>query len=124
LIWRGIPIDERIAFHPETITVEEILGQENIELRRVLLERMGYEAFVAQSEAEVLDRDMDAGGPRRLLRIPLPDEEPLVCVSVICPSTGRQYVIRVPPDMSTCRQAIAWTAGFDDPDAYRPLMET
>jgi hypothetical protein len=26
--------------------------------------------------------------------------------------------------MKTCRQAVAWTAGFDDPDDYRPLVET
>jgi hypothetical protein len=52
------------------------------------------------------------------------DDEDLVCVSVICPSTGRQYVIRVPPTVTTCHQAIAWVAGFDDPDQYRPVAES
>jgi hypothetical protein len=51
-------------------------------------------------------------------------DEDLLCVSVICPSTARQYVIRVPPTMLTCRQAVAWVAGFDNPDDYRPLIET
>ena len=46
-------------------------------------------------------------------------DEDLVCVSVICPSTGRQYIIRAPPTMSDCRQAVAWIAEFDDPDDYR-----
>jgi len=122
--WRGVPIDARIAFQPDTITVEEILAQPNAESRRVLLERMGYEAFIARAAAVVLDRDRDPGGERRLLRVPLPEDEDLVCIAVNCPSTGRQYIIRVPPTMRTCRQAAAWIAGYDNPDDYRPLAET
>jgi hypothetical protein len=124
LRWLGVPVDQRIAFHPETITVNEILDEVNMERRRVLLGRMGYDAFLTQAEAKVLDRDRDPGGERRLLRLPLPGEEDLVCVAVSCPSTGRHYMIRVPPTMKSCHQAVAWIAGFDDPAAYRPFVET
>lgn len=124
LRWRGVPVDQRIAFQPETITVTELLAERNVERRRVLLERMGYERFIEHASAEVLDRDLDPGGQRRLLKIPLPEDEDLVCVSVICPSTNRQYVLRVPPTMRTCRQAVAWIAGYDNPDDYQPVMET
>jgi hypothetical protein len=72
----------------------------------------------------VLDRDQDAGGPRRLLRVDVAGDEPLVCVSVICPSTRRQFMLRVPPTMTSCRHAVAWTAGFDNPDDYQPMVET
>jgi hypothetical protein len=68
--------------------------------------------------------DTDAGGKRELLALPLPKDEPMVCVSVQCPSTGRRYLLRVPPGIQTCRQAVAWTAGFDEPDAYQPQRET
>jgi hypothetical protein len=47
-----------------------------------------------------------------------------MCVCVVCPSTGRQYVLRVPPTMRSCRQAAAWIAGYDNPADYRPLAET
>ena len=124
LRWRGIPIDARIAFRPETITATEILATTNAERRRVLLERKGYEAFMAEAQAQTLDTDRDPGGERRLLRVPLSGDEDLVCVSVFCPSTGRQYIIRVPPRTRTCRQASAWIAGFDDADDYRPIAET
>lgn len=124
LRWRGIPIDARIAFRPETITATEILATANAERRRVLLERKGYEAFMAEAHAQTLDTDRDPGGERRLLRVPLSGDEDLVCVSVFCPSTGRQYIIRVPPRTRTCHQAAAWIAGFDDADDYRPLAET
>lgn len=124
LRWRGVFIDRRIAFQPETITASHVLGTRNMELRRVLMERMGYEKFIEQSQAAVLDKDTDPGGQRRLLSVPIALDEPLVCLAVRCPSTGREYMLRVPPTSRTCRQAAAWIAGFDDADAYRPLQET
>ena len=89
-----------------------------------LLERYGLERFLSDAAAEVLDEDRDSGGERKLLRVPMEGGEDLVCVLVICPSTSRRYILRVPPSMRTCRQAVAWTAGFEDPDDYRPLVET
>jgi hypothetical protein len=122
--WQGVPIDERLWLRPESITVPEILSEQNVERRRVLLDRFGYRRFMEQALAEVIDKDSDAGGERQLLRVPLKDDEPLVTLSCFCPSTGRQYFLRVPPETGTCRQAAAWIAGFDDPDQYRPLIET
>jgi hypothetical protein len=122
--WQGVPIDERIWFRPESITVDEILTEENVERRRVLLDRFGYSRFMEEAKAELLDKDNDAGGERQLLRVPLTDDEPLVTLSCFCPSTRRQYFLRVPPETETCHQAAAWIAGFDDPDQYHPLIET
>ncbi|GEM47497.1 DUF6745 domain-containing protein [Deinococcus cellulosilyticus] len=124
LRWKGVPIEPRIAFDPASITGQEILETDNAELRRVKLERMGYENFLAEVDAQILDQDQDAGGPRKLLKVPLPDDEDLVALWVICPSTDRNYVIRVPPKMKTAHQAAAWIAGFDDPKLYQPVMET
>jgi len=122
--WGRVLIDQRIAFHPETLTADEIVAERNAERRRVMLERFGFDRFMREAAAEVIDQDQDAGGLRQLLRVPLEDDEDMVCVSVRCPSTGRHYIIRVPPGMQTCRQAVAWTAGFDNPDDYDPLVET
>lgn len=124
LRWRGVPIDERIAFEPDTITVREVLDEPNVERRRVLLERMGYAAFLSNADAHVIHRDEDPGGEQRLLRVRQPNDEDLVCLAVYCPSTGRQYIIRVPPSMRTCHQAAAWIAGFDNVDDYQPIAET
>ncbi len=124
LRWRGVPIDERIAFEPATITVRDVLDEPNVERRRVLLERMGYAAFLSHEDAQVIHRDEDPGGERRLLRVRQPNDEDLVCLAVYCPSTGRQYILRVPPSTRTCRQAAAWIAGFDNVDDYQPIAET
>ncbi len=124
LRWRGVLVDERVVFQPETITVDEVLGERNVEVRRVMMECMGYDRFLAEARATVLDQDRDPGGARRLLRVPIPRDEDLVCLAVTCPSTGRDYMLRVPPTMRSCRQAAAWIAGFDDADAFAPLAET
>lgn len=124
LRWRGVAVDERIAFRPEELTAKEALKEQNAELRRVMIERMGYLRFAEEAGAKTVDEDTDPGGCRQLLRINLDEDEPLVGLSCSCPSTGRQYFLRVPPNMKTCRQAAAWMAGFDKPDLYRPLIET
>jgi hypothetical protein len=124
LRWAGVSVDRRIAFHPETIKVDEILGESNAERRRVLLDRYGYGRFIKDARAEILDRDTDPGGERQLLRVKLDGDEDLVAFSCFCPSTGRQYIIRVPPATPSCHHAAAWIAGFDDPKNYHPVIET
>jgi hypothetical protein len=124
LRWNGVIVNEQIACHPETITAQQVLAERNAERRRVLLERLGYERFMEEAQAQVLYQDRDAGGERCLLRVPLQNDEPLVCLEVRCPSTGRQYLIRVPPTMNECHQAAAWIAGFDNPADYRPILES
>ncbi len=124
LRWRGVQVESRIVFAPEAITAQEVLATPNTELRRVMLERMSHEKFLLEVNAEVLDQDRDTGGVRKLLQVNLEDDEALVAIWVICPSTDRNYVLRVPPSMKTCRQAAAWIAGFDNPDDYTPIRET
>lgn len=123
LRWRGVPVSERIAFASQSITGQEILNTENVEIRRVLIERLGYETFLQQVGGVIRDRDTDAGGERQLIYIPFDDDQPLMLLKVICPSTGHTHVLRVPPYMRTCHQAAAWIAGFDNPDDYAPWIE-
>jgi hypothetical protein len=122
--WQGVRVEERILFRPETISIEEILQEQNAERRRVLLDRFGIPRFMQETKASLLDEDHDRGGTRQLLRVELKDDEPLVTLSCFCPSTARQYFLRVPPDMKLCHQAAAWVAGFDDPNQYQPILET
>lgn len=123
--WNGVTMPQRSrVMHPEKLTTAHILKEQNLEVRRALIERIGLERFVRDARPTVLQSDSDPGGERRLLRIELQHDEPLVLLHVTDPSTGRQYFLRVPPNMSTCHQAAAWIAGFDDPADYRPIIET
>ncbi|WP_373530662.1 DUF6745 domain-containing protein [Nostoc sp.] len=121
--WRGVQVSDCIAFESQSITGQDILNIENVELRRVLIERLGYETFLHQVGGLVRDRDRDAGGERQLVCIPFEDDEPFMVLKVTCPSTGHTHILRVPPYMQTCHQAAAWIAGFDKADDYNPAIE-
>jgi hypothetical protein len=97
---------------------------------------MGIQRFMRESNPAIVHQDVEASGNvRQLLLVELPSaidewtdrpiqEEPIVMLSVTCPSTAHHYMLRVPPHMQTCHQAAAWVAGFDDPERYQPVMET
>jgi hypothetical protein len=123
LRWGGVQVSDRLAFASQSMSGQEILNLENVELRRVLIERVGYEAFLQQVGGVIRDRDRDAGGERQLVCVDFEDDEPLMILKVICPSTGHLHVLRVPPYLRTCHQAAAWLAGFDNPDDYHPAIE-
>jgi hypothetical protein len=124
ILWRGMQVSSRVAFDPESITVDEILEETNLTMRRLLLDRVGMDWFVSQANAAVIDQDRDAGGERRLLRISFQNGEDVVCIEVRCPSTGSRYVLRVSPRVTTCAEAAAWMADLSNPAAYRPVIET
>lgn len=102
--------------YPETITVHNIFAMSNLAVRRALLKMMGYERFLSQLPDSVIHRD----GNYSLHRVknPFTEIEPMVFLKVKCSSTGAWYVLRVPPQMRTCRRALAWTFGMNSKE-YR-----
>lgn len=87
--------------------------------RRRRLERLGLRWLRVHRDYLVVHADEG----RRLLQWRLWFDEPVVAVEVVCPSTGEDYLLRVPPETRTCREAVAWT--FSLPSyQYAPLLET
>lgn len=96
-----------------TPSVDDIVSVRNAEIRHQLLVRLGYEAFLSSARSQVIDRR----GQEMLISV-----NDLFFARVICPTTGNQYLLRVPP----CRRledAIAWTF-FKSAADYRPARET
>lgn len=103
-----------------TLNARHILAMSNAEIRRMLLEYLGYERFLSQVEHQVLDRD----GEQELVRIIWrDDEEPIYLLKVKCPSTGAFYTLRVSSNVENVRGAVAWTFGMS-PQHYAPERET
>jgi len=120
--WHGVRVPRIAIESPESLTAPEVLAEPDVEVRRVMIERMGYERLVRDGGARRLAED-ETGV---LWRLDLADDEPLVCVEVADPSTGgafRRYLLRVPPDARSAREAVAWTFGIDARE-YRPAVET
>jgi hypothetical protein len=122
--WHGTYVPEWLIEHPERITPQHIYQEANVEVRRVMLERYGFERFVADSGAQPIS--VDTYGT--LYRIELPDDEPLVMVKVRNSTpepdgSFRDYTLRVPPETQTAHAAVAWSFGLTPPE-YAPSLET
>jgi len=103
----------------KTLRAKEIMNCRNAEIRRALLERFGYEKFLAEIKGFTIHSD----GNSRLVKIEWKNEEPIKLVKVKDSSTDRFYVLRVPPNVKTCREAVAWTFGLTK-EEYKPIKET
>ena len=117
----GVRVPREVV-ETDKLTVEQILTEENAEIRRLMIERYGQERFICDAKAEVLDKR----GDDELIRIPLSGdpEGALVALKVRCPSSGAIYVLRVPPDQTKVRSALAWTFGYQRVKDYKLQAET
>ena len=93
----------------------EVLTAKNAEVRRFLMKRVGYEQVKEAVKAQVVHHD----GTSELLKFADGD----MYVKVQDSSTEREYLLYVPGNMKTCKQAIAWTFGLGEAE-YQPLIET
>jgi len=119
--WHGLRVPEKLIEEPGAISVADIHAEQNQELRRAKLEIAGWERYLREAGARQIASD-DTG---ELLEVDgLGDGDPIArFVHVRCPSTGREYTLRVPPQTETARAGVAWT--FNTPaDTYQPAQET
>lgn len=122
--WHGVRVNEALIMRPDTLTPHQILQERNAEVRRVMFARYGEERFMRDSGVLPIHSD-DCGD---LYRVDVPDDEPLVMVRVLNstaePDGARKpYWLRVPPDMTQARAAVAWTFGLTARQ-YAPVAES
>lgn len=124
--WHGVLVPAFVVVRPDWITVEHINGEQNAEVRRMMIDRYGASRYLQDSGAKLLQQD-DYG---QLWHKDVPDDEPIVMVRLVNStpepdgSSSKVYWLRVPPGMETARQAVAWSFGIDNPEGYAPVMET
>lgn len=107
---RGVPVTEKIVLAPETQTISEITSEENLEVKRVRIERFGWEKFLDQANAEVVDSNFNEIERTEEFLSRFSDMTVLVGA---CPSTGRIYVMEVDPSITTCEAARAYLSQKD-----------
>ncbi len=119
---KGVEVPEYVVMQPEKISLNLILKEKNQEVKSIMLERFGVEKFVKQSKAKVIDSHIEKQGESQLLEIDLGSGERGYFAKVICPTTLKEYLLRV-PKYDTLKRAIAWTFGMRAND-YEPVIET
>ena len=118
--WHGTRVPADWIEQTADVDPKLALTWENIEQRRCLAEIVGWDKVLDQLSPVVVDEDSPEVG--KLLRVDLPDAPGEQFLQVRC-GTGRTFVLPVPPEMTTARQANAWTYGLN-PEEWSPEIRT
>lgn len=120
--WKNIKIPERMGKVKSTEwEAKWLLDEKNVEIKRLLIQTIGYEEIIRKLGGEVIDtwNDEGRGGEYQLLKINQTiDVEPIVLCKMSCPSTGKPYMIRVPPDIDQAYDAITWIRHGYKPEQF------
>jgi len=113
--YHGVNLPEKYGqVHPNQWQAQWLLAEENAEVRRVLIEEIGYERIIQELQAKQIDSWQEYA----LLQIDNADVEPICLLKMTCPSTGFIHTLRVPPNLTSAREAIAWVNWDIDPEEF------
>lgn len=131
--WHGVAVPRHVAERPHRITIEQVDDEADPDVRRVLVERYGIVRYLVDSGATEIQRDRFGALYRQDAARPVagdhpPDRTPRMFVHVRnatqeADGTQRDYLLRVPPDVTSAHEAVAWTFGKIAED-YDPIVET
>lgn len=109
-IWaiHGVHVGEQVIHRPETQTLNQIDQEHNAEVRRIRIERYGWQSYLQQKNALVVEHRRNEIEQTDESLMELEGIKVLVCA---CPSTGRVYAMEVDPDCQTIKQAQAYLSG-------------
>ncbi|MDZ7965069.1 MAG: hypothetical protein RM368_08845 [Nostoc sp. DedSLP03] len=114
--YHGVTLPEKYGkIHPQQWQSQWLLSEENAELRRVLIQGIGYARICQELQAIELDNWQEY----TLLGIDNNvDIEPIYLLKMACPSTGFIHALRVPPNINSAREAISWVNWGVDPEEF------
>lgn len=140
---KGIEVPEHWVTKSKSLSIKEIDNIDNAELRRIALELYGEKNYLIESGATKISQD-EYG---ELWKKEIPDDEPIICVSVFNStpepeySIGleqrqefretelalrgewyKKYLFRVPPTCRTPLEALAWYAKTTPEDYKNNLI--
>ncbi|BAY87168.1 hypothetical protein NIES267_66860 [Calothrix parasitica NIES-267] len=91
--------------HPKEWEPSWLLQEQNAELRKILIQEIGYNRIIEELQATEIDFYQEY----TLLKINSDiDIEPIYLLKMTCPSTGHIHVLRVSPEMKSAHEAITW----------------
>lgn len=110
--WRGAMVPKEWIEGSANLDPKVALTHQNVELRRIAAEIIGWSRVLASVPNRVIDTDPD---PQigKLLEVDLPDAPGSKFLEVRC-GTGRTFCLPVPDEMTTALQANAWTYGLEE----------
>ena len=113
--YHGVRLPEKYGkLHPNQWQSQWFLAENNAELRRVLIQGIGYVRICQELQA----KQIDSWHEYALLKIDNADVDSLCLLKMTCPSTGFIHALRVPPNLTSAREAIRWVNWDIDPEEF------
>jgi hypothetical protein len=112
----GLVLPEEYGkLHPREWQSQWLLEEDNAELRRVLIQGIGYARICTELQATELDNWQEY----TLLKIDKNiDVEPIHLLKMTCPSIGYIHALRVSPSVQSAREAIIWANWGTAPEEF------
>jgi hypothetical protein len=104
----GVRVDEQVVLRPETQKIAQIDDEANAEVKRIRIERFGWERYLKAKKAVVIEQRRNDIEQTMETLMRCGDMTVLVGA---CPSTARVYALEVPSDVRTCEQAQNFLSG-------------
>jgi len=120
--WKGVEVPRSVIEAPETVTLAAIEAEQNVQVRRCMIEIMTPQRYVAQGGADRAAED-ETGILWRKTWLPF-DAWAAVEVINATPEpdgTRKHFFLQVPAHMRTAREAVAWTYGLSA-NSYAKLV--
>lgn len=120
----GIRVPEYVVERPHEITTAAIDGEKNAEVRRVLIERFGFDRYLREAKVKQIQQD-DFG---RLYRKEVEGEPAMQFVRVVNSTaepdgTFKEYCLPTRNTVKTAHEAVAQSFGLTI-DQYSPHFES
>ena len=119
--WHGTRLPRTVIEDRATLTAKDVFAESNAEVRRAMIEIMGYERFIETAAPKVLDAS-------RFGRLLEARDIPVRFVEVEnrtaeLDGTFRRYLLPVPGEVATAEEAVGWTFNRSL-KRFRELRET
>ena len=120
---QSVRVSPQVILAPETLTTAQIQAETNAEVRRVMIERMGWDRWLAETGATPVQSDRFGS----LYRTEMDGARlGVVVVTNSTPETDghfKRYALLVPAEHETAHAAVASTFGLTAAQ-YQPALET
>ncbi len=122
--WKGIPVENDLIEKRNELTFDRISSEQNVEIRRVMIDIYGDAKYLQDAGAKMIHED-ECG---QLYQLDIRGDEPIMMAKVRNSTpepdgTYKFYFLRVPPSMTSARQAVAWSFQMTAAE-YNPQVES
>lgn len=107
--YHGVALPKKYGqVRPEKWVPTWLLDENNAELRRILIQGIGYDRICRELNAAEVDSWQDYILLKLNELVDDIDGQSISLLKMICPSTNFIHAIRVPPNLQSAREAIRW----------------